>query len=96
MTSTTTLTVVKSITAFTFAAPYSNYKFLFYFSCISYYGTVESGTLYPPSVSITAAPTTSTTFTMTIIAGTSFTYNFLHYTIIVFNSQDIANTKIYK
>jgi hypothetical protein len=36
----TTYTSSASISSFSFANPYSNYKFIFYLTCLSYYGTV--------------------------------------------------------
>jgi hypothetical protein len=38
ITSTTVVTVPITVSGYTFSTPYTNYKFIFYLTCLGYYG----------------------------------------------------------
>jgi len=80
----------------TFSTPLSNNYMVFFLSCLSFNGTQETTVDYPPTIKLTYAITSTTTYDVTVVFGKSGTYDFLHYTVIAFDKPHLENTGLFK
>lgn len=96
ITAASTITSSVSVSGFSFATPYTNYKLIFYISCLGFYGTAETTTAFPPSLAVSGVPISATQFNISVVVGLKVKYTYLHYTVIVYNSNDLAVSKIYR
>jgi hypothetical protein len=81
----------------TFTKAASNYNVIMYLTCLNYTAATENSTTkYPPMLNISYSITNNSTVVFTMDCGTKGTIGMAHYTVIVYDINQITNSGGYR